>query len=95
MKNLLGCAQPSKNARAWEQETFEPWASGAQVDQLTRGSMFSLVGKNLYCSAELGDSIILKYSVDGEEKDIPVAPTFSSTELMNFSFPTELERNTA
>ncbi len=67
------------------------WASGAQVDQLAKGSTFSLVGKNLYYSAEMGDTIILKYSVDGEEKIIPVAPNFSSTELMNFAFPTELE----
>lgn len=67
------------------------WASGAQVDQFAKGSTFSLVGKNLFYSAEMGDSITLKYSEDGEEKTLSVTPTFGSTELMNFNFPTELE----
>ncbi len=66
---------------------LRPLATDAQVDQIVKGTGFTLVGKNLYYNAGMGDTITLSYINDGETVTLNLVPTFSSPEMMNFSFP--------
>lgn len=60
------------------------------ADKVVRSKEFSILGRNLYYSAELQDTVTISYTEDGEAKSLTVVPSDVTSGYMRFEFPEAL-----
>lgn len=62
-------------------------AEGDVLDKIIKGTTFTMNGRNLYYNADMGDTITISYTSDGESQSLTIIPNGGSNFVRTFSFP--------